>query len=154
MKYYSVILFSLLLLSLAACSSGTSSTPATIEVTPTLAQPGVNSTQAPDVNIAVRKYLDAWENEDYPLMYGMLTSLSKDAISEEEFTEIYREVAAGGALSSLDTQIISALTQTRNSQASFSVTMQSALVGEVQRDTMMNLQLEDGEWHIEWKERT
>jgi len=152
MKYFLVFLFNLLLLSLAACSSGASSTPATIEVTPTLAQPGVNSTQAPDVNIAVRKYLDAWENEDYPQMYGMLTSLSKDAISEEEFTEIYREVAAESALSSLDTQILSALTQTRNSQASYSVTMQSALVGEIQRDTMMNLQLEDGEWHIEWDE--
>jgi penicillin-binding protein 2 len=104
------------------------------------------------VNITVRKYLDAWENEDYALMYSMLTSLSKDAVNEEQFEEIYREVAAEAALSSLDTQILSALTQTRSAQASYLVTMESALVGQIQRDTLMNLNLEDGEWRIQWDE--
>lgn len=85
-------------------------------------------------------------------MYSMLTSLSRDALSEEEFEAVYREVAAEAALSSLDTQILSALTQTREAQASYVVTMESALVGEIQRDTMMHLKLEDGEWHIEWDE--
>jgi len=85
-------------------------------------------------------------------MYGMLTALSKDAITEEQFVEIYQEVAGEAALSSLDTQILSALTQTRSAQASYLVTMQSALVGEIQRDTLMNLNLEDGEWRIQWDE--
>ena len=152
MKNFSLIILSLLVVSLAACSGGTSSATPTMEVTPTLSQPGINTTQAPDVNKTVRKYLDAWENEDYALMYSMLTSLSKDAVNQEQFENIYREVAAEAALKSLDTQILSALTQTHSAQASYSVTMQSALVGEIQRDTMMNLNLEDGEWRIQWDE--
>jgi penicillin-binding protein 2 len=152
MKYFSVILLSILAVSLVACNGGNSPVTPTIEATPTLSQPGINTTQAPDVNRIVRRYLDAWENEDYALMYSMLTSLSRDALSEEEFEAVYREVAAEAALSSLDTQILSALTQTREAQASYMVTMESALVGEIQRDTMMHLKLEDGEWHIEWDE--
>ena len=83
MKFFSKILLIVLMISLAACSGGTSSTTPTTEVTPTLSQPGINTTQAPDVNQTVRRYLDAWENEDYALMYGMLTPLSRDAITEE-----------------------------------------------------------------------
>ena len=152
MKYFSTIVLSILIVSLAACSGGTSPATPTIEPTPTLSLPGINTTQAPDVNKTVRKYLDAWENEEYALMYSMLTSLSKDAISEEQFEEYYREVAAEAAINSLETQILSALTQTRSSQASYMVTMESSLVGEIQRDSMMNLDLEDGEWRIQWDE--
>ena len=152
MKFFPIIVLSVLAVSLAACNGGTSPATPTVEVTPTLSQPGVNSTQAPDVNKTVRKYLDAWEDEDYALMYSMLTSLSQDAVSEEQFEAIYREVAAEAALSSLETQVLSALTQTRDAQASYMVIMESALVGEIQRDTMMNLNLEDGEWRIEWDE--
>ena len=152
MKFIPIIVLSVLAVSLAACNGGTSPATPTVEVTPTLSQPSVNSTQAPDVNKTVRKFLDAWENEDYALMYSMLTSLSRDAVSEEQFEAIYREVAAEAALSSLETQVLSALTQTRDAQASYMVTMESALVGEIQRDTMMNLNLEDGEWRIEWDE--
>ena len=152
MKFIPIIVLSVLAVSLAACNGGTSPATPTVEISPTLSQPGVNSTQAPDVNKTVRKYLDAWENEDYALMYSMLTSLSRDAVSEEQFEAIYREVAAEAALSSLETQVLSALTQTHDAQASYMVTMESALVGEIQRDTMMNLNLEDGEWRIEWDE--
>lgn len=152
MKHFSVIVLTILAVSLVACNGGTNPVTPTIAQTPTLSQPGINTTQAPDVNRTVRRYLDAWQNEDYALMYSMLTSLSRDALSEEEFEAVYSEVAAEAALSSLDTQILSALTQTRDAQASYMVTMQSALVGEIQRDTMMHLKLEDGEWHIEWDE--
>jgi len=152
MKYFYTLILSILIIPLAACSGGSNTATPTLEAIPTLSQPGINSTQAPDVNKTVREYLAAWENEDYTRMYGMLTALSQDAITEEQFAEIYREVAGETALSSLETQILSALTQTRSAQASYLVTMQSALVGEIQRDTMMNLNLEDGEWRIQWDE--
>lgn len=152
MKYFSTLILSMLIISLAACNGGAPQATATIEATATLSQPGVNSTQAPDVNKTVREYLDAWENEDYAQMYSMLTALSKDSIDEEQFENIYREVAAEAALSSVKTQILSALTQTRSAQASYQVIMESALVGQIARDTMMNLNLEDGEWRIQWDE--
>ncbi len=152
MKKLLWLIIAIFILLLAACNGGSSQPTLTPPVTATLSQPGINSTQAPDVKEAVRTYLDAWENEDYALMYGLLTSISQDAISAEQFEEIYREVAGEVALSELETQILSALTQTHTAQASYQVNMRSALVGEIQRDTMMNLSLEDGEWRIQWDE--
>ena len=152
MKKLLWLIIAIFTLLLAACNGGSSQPTQTTPVTPTLSQPGINTTQAPDVKEAVRTYLDAWENEDYTLMYGMLTSISQDAISAERFEEIYQEVAGEVALSELETQILSALIQTRTAHASYQVNMRSALVGEIQRDTMMNLSLEDGEWRIQWDE--
>ncbi|MBE9473617.1 MAG: hypothetical protein IMY85_01905, partial [Chloroflexi bacterium] len=127
MKKSCWLIIAIFTLLLAACNGGSNQPTPTTAVSPTLSQPGINTTQAPDVKEAVRTYLDAWENEDYTLMYGMLTSISQDAISAEQFEEIYREVAGEVALSELDTQILSALTQTRTAQASYQVNMRSAL---------------------------
>jgi penicillin-binding protein 2 len=152
MKKSHWLLTAIVTLILAACNGGSSQELPISQATATLSQPGINTTQTPDVKDTVRAYLDAWEKEDYTLMYSMLTSISQDAISAEQFEEIYREVAAEVALSELETQVLSALTQTRTAQASYQATMHSALVGEIQRDTMMNLNLEDSEWRIEWDE--
>jgi penicillin-binding protein 2 len=137
---------------LVACN-GTSNQPSpTPMVTPTLPRPGVNTTQAPEVEETVRAFLEAWEREEYSSMYSLLTSLSQDAISEERFEEKYRSVAAEVALRDLETKILSSLTQTRTAQASYQVLMHSSLVGDIQRDTMMNLSLEDDGWRIQWDE--
>lgn len=149
-KTWFILLF--LALILVGCSNASPSaefTP-TLAVTPTLPGPGVNTTQAPNTEAAARAYLDAWTNEDYAAMYSMLTKVSQDAITAEDFEAKYREVAAEAALSSVKTQILSSLTQTRNAQVSYQVLLESALVGDIQRDTMMNLSLEDGEWRVQW----
>jgi penicillin-binding protein 2 len=112
----------------------------------------VNTTQAPDVEAAARAYLEAWQADDYAKMYGMLTPISQDALTEEEFTEIYSHVATEAALGSLDSQILSSLTQTRSAQVSYRVNLHSALVGDIVRDTLMNLSLEDGQWRVQWDE--
>ena len=120
--------------------------------TPTLPLPGVNTTQAPDVESAARAYLEAWKADDYTKMYAMLTSVSQDALTEEEFAQIYSRVATEAALSSLDPQILSSLTQTRSAQVSYRVNLHSALVGDIVRDTLMNLSLEDSKWRVQWDE--
>ena len=83
-------------------------------------------------------------------MYAMLTQVSQDAISEEDFITRYREFAAEAALSDIDYKILSSLTQTRTSQASYQVFLNSVLVGDIVRETTMYLSLEDGEWRIQW----
>lgn len=152
MKRPQWLILAILLTFLVACNGSSSQPTPSPQASPTLSQPGVNTTQAPDVTPTVRAFLDAWENEDYALMYSMLTSFSQDAISEEQFEEIYREVAGEAALSNLETHILSSLTQTRTAQASYQVIMESALVGDIQRDTMMNLSLEDDVWRVQWDE--
>jgi penicillin-binding protein 2 len=152
MKKSHWLILAILTIIMAACNGAAVEPTPSPEATPTLSQPGVNTTQTPDVLETIRTYLNAWKNEDYSLMYSLLTSISQDAISEERFEEIYREIAAEVALSDLETQILSSLTQTRTAQASYQVIMHSALVGDIQRDTTMNLNLEEGDWRVQWDE--
>jgi cell division protein FtsI/penicillin-binding protein 2 len=119
-------------------------------VTPTLSQPGVHTTQAPDAETAAIAFLQAWESEDYDVMYTLLTSVSKDAITLDEFTQRYRDVLTDGALSHVETFILSSLTQTRTAQVSYRVVLHSVLLGDIQADTMMNLSLENGFWRVQW----
>jgi hypothetical protein len=152
MNKRTLLLRVILLLFLWGCSRPrqTETPTPTFQASPTLPGPGVNTTQAPSSEAAARAFLDAWEAEDYSAMYAMLTSLSREAISEENFTAYYRNLAAEAALNGIETKILSSLTQTRTAQVSYRVTLRSVLVGEVQRDTMMNLSLEDGVWRVQW----
>ena len=84
-------------------------------------------------------------------MYALLTSISKDALDEEEFIKHYHGVATEIALSGLDYEILSALVRNpQSAQVSYRVTFHSTLVGDIQRDTVMNLSLEQGSWRVQW----
>ncbi|MGE5224159.1 MAG: penicillin-binding transpeptidase domain-containing protein [Omnitrophica WOR_2 bacterium] len=111
----------------------------------------VMKTSAPDENAAARAYLDAWKAENYPAMYALLTSVSRDAIKEEDFTKKYHSVAAEAALSKgIDYQILSALKNPQSAQVYYKVILHSVLVGDISRSTVMNLSLEAGEWKVQW----
>ena len=145
----------LLVLFLVGCgttATDTAPAPTATEVpTATLPPPVQNTTPIPDPNQAAQAYLDAWKADDYAAMYAMLTEISKDAISEEEFTQWYTNIATGGAIDAVDYEILSSLVQsTRSAQVSYRVTLSSMLVGDIVRDTLMNLSLEDGEWRVQW----
>ncbi len=122
-------------------------------VTPEIASPTptLTATPVPDPDHFVQKYLEYWQADDYPAMYAMLTAISQDAISEEDFIRRYRSVLAEAAVSSLDFEILSFLQ--RNSQSaevSFRVILHSVLIGDIHRETIMNLSLEDGSWRVQW----
>jgi penicillin-binding protein 2 len=107
-------------------------------------------TSVPDTNAAAQAYLDAWKMEDYSAMYAMLTQVSKDAISEDDFTQRYREVASEAALSGWDYEILSSLTNPRSAQVGYRVNLNSVLVGDIHSETVMNLSLEENEWRVQW----
>lgn len=152
MKIRSIFIIILVAILLAACQGSPDKSTPTPKLTATLPDPGINSTQAPDVLKTVQAYLQAWQAEDYQGMYAMLTSLSQDAISAEDFEAYYRNVAAEAALSGIETQILSSLTQTHSAQASYRIVLHSVLVGDIQRDTTMHLSLENGQWRVQWDE--
>jgi penicillin-binding protein 2 len=111
----------------------------------------VSTTRVPDARAIARAYLDAWKAEDYDAMYALLTGLSQDAISREKFEKHYRGVATEMALSGVDYEIISSLVQNPTSaQVGYRVTFHSTLVGDLQRETVMNLSLEQGQWRVKW----
>lgn len=126
----------------------TQAVPTGTEVPPTLTP---SPTPIPDPETTVRAYLEAWKAEQYEGMYALLTAVSQDAISLEDFIARYTSVANQAALSGVDYEILSALVKgSASAQASYRITWQSVLVGDIQRETVMNLSLEAGGWRVQW----
>jgi penicillin-binding protein 2 len=138
---------------LLGCSRSTATTKTSTlstQLTPTLPEPQVETTNVPDPREVARVYLDHWKAEEYSAMYAQLTKVSQDAISEDDFTTRYKSVANEAALSSWEYEILSSLKNPQNGQVGYKVILHSILVGDITRETSMNLSLEGGEWHIQW----
>jgi penicillin-binding protein 2 len=160
MKVCRWVLYSIILSLFIGCSSqptvqienATQEVPA--EATDTAEPPTPippSPTPIPDPEDTTKAYLDAWKGDDYASMYALLTGISKDAISEEEFTERYKKLLAEAAVSTIEYDILSAFERNQSSaEISYQLTLQSVLVGDIQRDTLMNLSLENEGWRIQW----
>ena len=109
-------------------------------------------TEAPDAEATVRAFLDAWKVEDFAAMYAMLTSLTRDAISEDQFTDRYRQAAIGMTLQSLEYEILSTLTNPASAQVAFHMFYHTQVVGDLDRKMSMGLALEGGEWRVQWED--
>jgi cell division protein FtsI/penicillin-binding protein 2 len=150
----SIVVIALALI-LVGCSQSSLPTPTSsvaVPSTPTLPQPAVETTLVPDPRQTAQIYLDHWKAEEYSAMYAMLTSVSQDAISEDAFTTRYKNVANEAALSSWDYEILSSLKNPASGQVGYRVILHSILVGDIERDTLMNLSLEGDGWRIQWDE--
>lgn len=151
-----IVLIALIVVLLAGCfGRGGTPTPQVTETpaaTATLPEPGVRTTPVPDPEAAARQFLDAWQQDDYQAMYGLLSELTRDAITAEEFEERYRRVASEAALQEVSYEILSSLTNPQNAQVAYQATLDSVLVGPITRDMVMNLALESGGWRIQWED--
>ncbi len=142
----------LILLFLAACTSTT--TPPTAQPSPvtTLPQPQVGITRAPDPRDTAAAFLDAWEAGDYETMYGMITAISRDAITAEDFTERYKAAGNAMTLASMDYELLGALTNPASSQVNYRISYHTGLLGDMKSQMVMNLSLENGAWKIQWED--
>jgi len=128
-----------------------------VEITPTnpggdLPAPHVNTTAAPDPQTTARDFLDAWQQENYEAMYQLITPVSRDAISLEDFTKRYNNTALSLSLIELKYELLSTLTNPRSATVAYRVVFSTALVGELQRDMEMGLSLDGGQWTIQWED--
>ncbi len=141
------------LLILAGCSGPAEPTArltSSPQPTPTLGDAQVQTTSVPDAQGAAKNYLDSWLAEDYSAMYALLTQVSRDAITLEDFTARYQSVINEAALSSWEYTVLSSLVNPHSAQVGYRVVLHSVLVGDIQADTAMNLSLEDGGWRVQW----
>jgi penicillin-binding protein 2 len=156
------IIFFLIILIFVSCDTPTlmpsdypvledTTTPTTPASTSTSTILPPTATPVPDPEDTIRAYLDAWKVDDYASMYGMLTTISKDAITEEEFEARYRKVMSEAAVSNIEYEVLSSFIRNATStEASYRITLNSVLVGAIQRDTVMNLSLEADGWKVQW----
>jgi penicillin-binding protein 2 len=145
--------FVLLILAILTGCSQANTTPTiepTLASTATLPNPQVQTTSVPDASSAAHAYLDAWVAEDYPAMYPMLSQVSQDAISQEDFTKRYQSVVNEAALDGWSYEITSELVNPRSAQVGYDLNLHSTLVGDFTSQTTMNLVMEDDGWKVQW----
>ena len=149
-KYYRWILAPLIVMLLVGCLPA-EETPLPTQ-TATLPSPEVFVTSRPDANAAAGAYLNAWSNEDLATMYSMLSSSSQASISREQFDDRHNNVTTEGALVSIDNLITGETIEDQIANISYTTMLSSTVVGEIRRDTEMRMQLEDGQWKVDWNE--
>lgn len=120
----------------------------------TLPPPGVTSFSPPEPESVARQFLEAWKQSRFEDMYAMLSPLTQDSMTQEEFRERYEAVRQAAALTGIEYEVVSSLMNPRAAQVAYRVTLRSAVVGEVMRDTTMDLSLVDGRWRVAWTEAT
>jgi len=154
-KAYLLVNLIAALLILTSCSSGSISIPSfgsTAEPAATLPDPQVSITSVPDAQAAMTIFIEAYKVESYVTMYSMLSKLSKDSISQEDFTTRYKDALNSMSLTEIEAEILSALTNPNSAQVAFRVTYKTVLAGDLTRDMLANLTLEGGQWHVQWDE--
>jgi cell division protein FtsI/penicillin-binding protein 2 len=148
MKFLRWINLALILTVLSACSDGFAPF-----ATPTLPKPTVMITPAPDAQAPMQAYLEAFKQEDYASMYALLTKVSRDSISAEDFAARHTDALNKMSAGSFDYEILSALINSPYlSQVSYRIVYHTALVGDLSRDMVAHFSLEDGEWKLQWED--
>ena len=138
----------LLLFILTACTNG-SNTPAT-STQQELPTPVINVTSAPDSTRTAQDFLDRWKASDYAGMYALLSPTSRDAVTEDDFIKLYTETAENLTLKGMDFSILSSLTNPQSAKVGYAVAFHTNLVGDLERQMEMNLQMADGSWKVAW----
>ena len=139
---------------LVGCSLGPSSAKPTAAPRPshTPAPTATASpTPAPPPPEAITEaFFRAWPLEDYNAMYAMLTQVSRDALTPDEFADYLRHVLVEMTALEVRFDILSAMSQGEQAQVRYRVTYPTVIFGDLTRETAMNLRLEDGTWHVQW----
>lgn len=132
--------------------SGCGNNPLTsLSPTPTpLPPPLVGVTSVPDAVPAVNAFLEALKKEDYAAMYALLDKTSQAAITQEDFSNRYLEALNKMSAASLDYEAFAATTSPIAAQVPFHITYHSTLAGDLARDLIARLTLEDGQWRLAW----
>jgi len=149
-KQFSLIIFVVGVLIISLLLGACGSTTPTQEPAPTLAQGDLSA--AAGAQAVVGQFLSAWQEEDFAGMYVLLSTLSQDAVSLEEFEEAYRDAAENMTLESLSYQLLSAMGGDHSAEVSFRITFDLLLLGQLRRENVVHLVREMDEWCIQWEQ--
>jgi len=60
------------------------------------------------------QFFEDWKTDKYPDMYGLLTSVGKDAVTQDVFVKRFTDIAVGLTLQELDYEILTAIYQSQH----------------------------------------
>lgn len=115
-----------------------------------LPPPPVTIEAAPSVDAALTAYLDALKAEDYNAMYAMLSKVSQDSVTLEDFAKRNRDALNEMSAGSFDYQVLSSLVNPYSSEISYHIIYHTALVGDIARDIVAHFALENDAWKLNW----
>jgi penicillin-binding protein 2 len=145
----------LLMLMLAACSqTSANGTPQSILIlfptSTSLPTAVAGITHAPDAQAAMRNFLDGLKNNDYSVMYALLSKESQTAVAKDTFSKKYDDALNTMGSAKLDYEILSQLLNYNSAQVGFRIIYHTSLVGDIQRDMTANFKLEQGQYKLQW----
>jgi len=112
----------------------------------------VNITPAPDAKAEITQYLQAYQKNDFAAMYEMLDKSSREAIPPEDFAKRHNDTLNTMSASSIEFAVNSALLSPYAAEVGYSLTYKTVLAGDIQRNIVSHLVLEDGIWKVQWEE--
>lgn len=147
-------IFLLLTVMMSSCvfDAPSSAKESKLVATPTLSPPQVNITSVPDVQSFANSFLQSWQQFDYETMYAKISLISQDAYTKEIFKAVYTDTTINMAIQKLDYEILATLTNPQSAQVAYRVIYHSAILDDLQKDMVMNIILENGEWKVQWEE--
>ena len=154
MKFYRILSLIIVPLFLVGCfgSNGSTAT-ATVgipTITPTLPAPIVHVTLSPDPLSIVQKFLVGWQKDDYPLMYPLITNESQKGITLDDFASRYRNAMDALTLKEFSCKLTLNSLSADSAQINIHVDFVTRLAGDLSRDMLANLKLDNGYWRIVW----
>ncbi len=150
MKFFRWLNLIVIMTFLSACGSGGGGLlPASATDTP-LPTPIINITPAPDPNLALTSYLEAYKADDYNTMYNLLSKVTQDSLPLDEFARRNRDALNQMSAGSFDYEVMSSLVNPYSAEIAYRVTYHTALVGDIQRDIIARFTLENSEWKLQW----
>lgn len=147
LRWFNIVI---LLTFLSACSSGGGGGIGLFPTDTPLPPPPVTIESAPSADAALTAYLDAFKADDYNTMYSMLSKVSLDTVTLEDFARRNRDALNEMSAGSFDYQILSSLVNPYSAEISFHVNYHTALVGDLERDIVAKFALENNEWKLNW----
>lgn len=106
---------------------------------------------APSPEPVARTFLQAWEADDFDIMYALLFHETRAALSRDQFEAIYRAVFREARIYAFETELVAAgRLSVDQAGADFDVTYHTRLTGDLTFRPRLWMRLENGDWRITW----
>ncbi len=113
--------------------------------------PTATPTPLPSADGVAQAYLNAWVNEDYETMYGLLSSDSQARVSTELFRAKYTRPMLEATVQEVEAQLQSLLHDGPQATTTFQSTWHTRLFGPITANNNLRLKFVDGRWGVEWQ---
>jgi penicillin-binding protein 2 len=95
-------------------------------------------------------FLKAWEEDEYEVMYGMLSSSAQQALTEEEFVWLHQSIMEEATAISHELEMENLVEGEGEAQADFTLSLDTVLLGRPKLQGQFRLVWENVGWRVDW----